>query len=229
MDELKNRYRLFIKFLSSQYLNSFLIDGLIYMNPIKYFIDLEEKEFIGKKDQNEGLAASFLANQIIVKINNRELKDIVGRVDLRNDDDIFTNIFSLTAINDYHIYISNKKLFLSDKFIKMGDKAVVFYGKNIEEFVKRIKDVINLNKDIYSKITGKMIEYVDYNTHNGEMGIFKKYSNFEWQYEWRLAIKKNDQKLSPTILKIGDINNIVSVYDTKDLIKFPIEMTLNNS
>lgn len=64
MNEFKNRFRLFIKFLSSEYLYSFLNDGLIYMNPIKYYIDLEEKEYIRRKNNNEGLLALYLVNKV---------------------------------------------------------------------------------------------------------------------------------------------------------------------
>lgn len=226
MNEFKNRFRLFIKFLSSEYLNSFLKEGLVYMNPIKYYIDLEEKEYIGRKDKNEGLLAPYLANKVKIEFNHIELKRLTGRVDIRDDDELFSNIYCLTGINDYHIFNSNKKLSLSKKFTKMGDKAVVIFGEKISEFIKRLKSAIEKNKSIYKNAVAKPVEYVDYNTYHGEMGIFKKYSKFEWQFEWRLAIRKIKKGYLPVILKIGNLYDIATVYNTEDLIKLPIEMEI---
>lgn len=110
----------------------------------------------------------------------------------------------------------------------MGNKAVVIFGEKIFEFIKRLKNAIEINKNNYKNAVEKSIEYVDYNTYHGEMGIFKKYSEFKWQFEWRFAIRKIKKDYSPVILKIGNIYDIATVYNTEDLVKLPIEMEIIN-
>lgn len=54
-----------------------------------------------------------------------------------------------------------------------------------ETFLNRLKNYIKDNK---YKCQSRFIEYVDQDAYSGEMGYFKKFSNYSYQNEWRLAL-----------------------------------------
>ena len=55
------------------------------------------------------------------------------------------------------------------------------------------------------------------------MSIFNKFKNYEWQHEWRVALKKSS-KNGPLELRLGDLSDIASVLNTKDIIQQPLKL-----
>lgn len=62
------------------------------------------------------------------------------------------------------------------------------------------------------------VEYVDRDKHHGPIGIFRKFQQYSWQHEWRIAIKQNFSKYAYKNFKIGSIKDICIVTDTDELI-----------
>ncbi len=171
----------FLKFTSDKHVDSLINDGLLYMNTVKYFIELESKDRDFRGDENESLTASYDPSHIKVNLAGRELKDLVGKVDVRFTEDLETKVYCLTVINHHDILVSKGELHLSEKFNGFGNKAVLIEGKDIEIFIARIKKAIELDKniipatqDVDQQRLARRMEYVP-TTYSGRMGIFRKY------------------------------------------------------
>ena len=223
----ENRNRLLIKFMDEQYVDSFINEGLLYMNNIQYFRAYEDSDPALRGDAHEGLAASFLPENITLEINGRIITDAVDKIDLRHCHQDETNIYSMTIISDQDILNSGENgLNLSNDFLKFGVKAVFIGGSDISEFWCRLKNAIDNNQSIYTleenNIVGGKISYVERKLHHGQLSVFNKFNEYAWQHEWRIALKQTEG-IGPLPLKIGSLADIAHVIDTADLIKEPIK------
>lgn len=226
----KKIYRVFIKFIKGEYSESFLDEGLLFMNTVEYFRKLENDQLGLRADKFEGLAASYDPLKVSIEIGGIKVNanDIVGNIDIRYNHESETNLFCLTAINDYAVLSSGMEFKPSKEFLTFGDKSVVITGDNISTFISRIKKAIELDKNISfhpnQKYMCRPVEYVNRQDHSGIMGIFRKYDDFAWQHEWRLAVKQNSNPGPYDKLKIGNIRDICVVYNTVDFLKMPIQL-----
>jgi len=207
--------------------NSFVNDGLIYMNNIRFFREYEDSDVALRADIDEGLSASYQSDAVSVHIDGHEVEGTTGNIRLRYDHEDETNIYSMTKISDGHILeAGDKGLFLSDKFKGFGSHAVVIGGSNITEFEARLSKALNSSNDIYTPrsdhIMAMCLNYLSRDQHNGKMDVFQKFDKYEWQHEWRIAFKQKDN-VGPYLLKIGDLSDITQVCKTTDLISQPIK------
>ncbi|WP_408901178.1 hypothetical protein [Photobacterium piscicola] len=155
-------------------------------------------------------------------------KNTIGKVDINFDCIDNVNIYSMTKISDQDILDAGESgLFLSRDFLKFGNKAIVISNESIEKFEIILKSAIDKNKNIYPVKKGDLIankvEYVDRDTYHGEIGIYKKFSDYKWQYEWRLAFMQKSNE-GPFILKLGSLRELVDVFDTSELIDTAIKL-----
>ncbi|WP_218060156.1 hypothetical protein, partial [Aliivibrio sp. 1S128] len=228
-------YRVLIKFMDEQYVNSFIDDGLLFMNNIEYFrkYEGEENGELVRSDMAEGLAVSMQSEKVNVTFNGLELGGLTGNIDVRYNHEDKTNIYSMTRISDQDILDAGELgLYLSKKFQKFGNKAVLIAGKNIEKFHERLEEKINNATDIYtineSNIIAAQVEYVRRDEHHGNMGVFRKFDSYAWQHEWRIAFK-NNQLSGPYSLKLGSLKDIAIVFDTETLISEPLKFTVREN
>jgi hypothetical protein len=63
-------YGLFIKFISSKYIDSMVNDDLLYMNTVEYFRKIENEEIVVRSDRDEGTAAIFDPSKLIVEVDD---------------------------------------------------------------------------------------------------------------------------------------------------------------
>ena len=84
------------------------------------------------------------------------------------------------------------------------------------EFINRIESEINSRQEIVKYGWG-LVEYVNKDNYHGDMGISRKFSVFEYQNEYRIAIKTEHKEKKPYILDIGDISDISIVGKTSEL------------
>lgn len=219
-------YRVLIKFMDEKYVDSFINEGLIYMNNIKFFRDYEDTVPALRGDTKEGLFASYLPENITLELNGRILTDLVGKVEFRRIHEDETNIYSMTILSDSDILEAGEQgLYLSDEFNKFGNKAVFIFGSSINIFWDRVSDAINRNEDLYilEDVVAKKITYVDASEHHSELSIFNKFSEYKWQHEWRIALKQMSSS-GPLMLKVGNLSDIAHVADTKSLVHQPIKL-----
>ena len=189
----EERNRLLIKFMDEKYVDSFINEGLIFMNNIQFFREYEDSDPALRGDMKEGLRASYLPENITLELNGRVLTDLVGKVELRENHQDETNIYSMTIISNSDILDAGEKgLYLSQNFTKFGNKAVFIGGSDITTFWNRVSEAININEDLFTleEHAAKKVSYVDASEHHSKLGVFTKFSEYKWQHEWRLALSK---------------------------------------
>lgn len=221
-------YRVLIKFMEEQFVDSFMNDGLLFMNNIDYFSKYEDADIAVRGDVYEGLAASYNADEVTIKIGEHVIEGAVGKVDIRFDQEGDINIYSMTKISDGEIIEAGKTgLFLSNKFKKFGNRAVVIGGSNITEFEKRLKSAILADRNIYTlgedNVVAKQVFYLSRDEHHGQMNVFNKFDDYSWQHEWRIAFKQT-KVAGAYCLKIGRLADIAMVFKTGSLIGEPFKL-----
>lgn len=232
MEDPYEIFRVLIKFMDEKYVDSFLNDGLLFMNNIGYFMLYEDSDVALRGDIHEGLAATYKAERLTMTLGNHVVEGAVGKVDLRYNHEGDTNIYSMTKISDGKILEAGESgLFLSDKFIKFGNRAVVISGSNIIEFENRLRNALAKDVNIYTpredNVLAKQVSYLSREEHHGQMDVFDKFSDYSWQHEWRIAFKQK-QAAGPYPLQIGKLSDIASVFETESLIREPLKLVPNN-
>lgn len=228
---MENPYKIFrvlIKFMDEKYVDSFLNDGLLFMNNIDYFRNYEDTDVALRGDVHEGLAATYDAEGLRITIDDHLLKGAVDKVDLRYNHEGDTNIYSMTKISDGKILeAGDAGLLLSEKFIKFGNRAVVIGGSNIVEFESRLKKALSNDPNIYTpredNVLAKQVSYLSREEHHGQMDVFDKFSDYTWQHEWRIAFKQK-QVAGAYAIKIGKLSDIANVFETESLIREPLKL-----
>ncbi|WP_067522799.1 hypothetical protein [Endozoicomonas ascidiicola] len=222
MQNLESHVAFLVKFTSSEYVSSFVDDGLLFMNSIEYFRNIENEDSVLRGDANEGLAARYSGENIVLKIGGEEINALTGNLSIRFNHDQETNIFCMSAITAKDVADAGGELKLSNDFKKFGDKAIMIHGVDIPEFLERIMNHIKSNDDISShpdhKFIAKKVDYIPYQSHQGKIGVYKKFDEYAWQYEWRLAIKQQVTDGTYSGFKIGPINDLCQVVDTDSII-----------
>jgi len=201
-----------IKFQSLEYIKA-LQAGKLYMNHVHFFKNIEEKHV--RKDIYEGLDKCFQPSQSKLIIGDHEIKSdhIVSPILCEKFIPEFTNIFCFFAvttdlITDKNIINIDERLYdFGDYFLIPTDTAEFFY--RIESEIKRKQEIV--------KCRGDLVEYVNKDDYHGDMRIFRKFSVFEYQNEYRIAIKTEHKEKKPYILDIGDISDISTVGKTSEL------------
>lgn len=230
MEDPSKIYRILIKFMDEKYIDSFLDEGLIYMNNIDFFRNYEKEED-GKSvrgDPAEGLAMSLKAEDLQVSFNGQILEGLVGKVEARFNHEDKTNIYSMTRISDKDILDAGSGgLYISEEFLKFGNKAVIISGDNINKFCDKLNSALNSDDDVFTYredgcIT-KQVDYVDRDQFHGDMGVFTKFCEYSWQYEWRIAFKQRKSS-GEYVVKLGSLRDIVTIAETKSLVEQPIKL-----
>lgn len=217
--------RLFIKFTDEKYVDSIVNEGLLYMNNLEYFSNIED-EFV-RGDKDDGLAASYDSRKIELSFAGQEITGLIGPVKIRYNHELETNVFSLTAITDFDFIRAGGSFRLSENFKNFGNKAVVFAGSAITSFLERVRNKLEHDPDITAgsdSYGARPVEYVSRAAHHGEMGIFRKYDEYAWQHEWRIAIKRKSGTGPYDRFKLGSLADICTVYDTEELLKHPFQV-----
>ncbi len=231
MTDPNNQYRVLLKFMDKQFVQSFLDDGLLHMNNIVYFRNYEDTDTALRGDRHEGLVASYKADQVIIKFGDHIIEDAIEKIDIRKNHEDETNIYSMTKISDANILkAGNDGLFLSKKFLKFGNHVVLISGSDIVKFEDRLRQTISNTKEIYTprndSIVAKQVVYLNRDEHHRQMDVFNKFEQYSWQYEWRIAFKQTLGK-GPYSLKIGYLRDIAKVYETETLLKQPLKLVQN--
>lgn len=231
MTNIEDRNRVLIKFMDEKNVDTFVNEGLLYMNTIQYFREDEDDDPALRADSNEGLSSSFIPENVVLELNGHVITAAVDKIDMRECHNDETNIYCMTIISDKNILDAGEDgLYLSSKFSKFGNKAVFIGGNDINKFFNRISDAIKGHPSIYTLeenyIVGRKVTYLDRRDHHSRLSVFNKFSEYEWQLEWRLALKQNNTRHAFE-LRIGDLSDIAHIADTESLVSEPIKFMEN--
>lgn len=225
-----------IKFFQEEKHANDFIEGKLFANRLSYFKKLEGDEQRG--DEDEGAIVhergQFTLNLTVVDPDTGEEIDhctidgsdlatsLIVRPNWFND----WNLFCLYALHDGGLQVRPPEdaqsleecLKISEACAELGEYAVVI--TNYTEFVKR---VYGAAVEAEYGLVGKLVSYYDYASGTppitSEIGtIFTKRDEYEYQSEFRFAIKTGTVGDDPIILDIGKIDDIAIAFGTSDLL-----------
>nr|WP_320119487.1 hypothetical protein [uncultured Marinifilum sp.] len=214
----------FIKAVEKKYFDSFMNEGEICMNTIKWFREYEKiDKNIG--DGSEGAIATCgngftisFADPIENFNSPKELEEKINKADwskkasgenlsMFNEND--ANILSLYAITCSE---DNKKVngdLVPKKFIDEFSNHRFILILNPRVFISRMEEAIN---NIGKSVEQKMVEYykVDSTLKKG-LSFFHKRDVYSYQKEFRLIFKDKNPEMK--ILNIGSLSDICAEID----------------
>ncbi|TWX65940.1 hypothetical protein ESZ36_16690 [Colwellia demingiae] len=199
---------LFAKYGQKEHLFNLLNKGELYLQPFSNYRKIEDDGVRG--DPNEGVAEHRTipnGSKLSIKIDGeyQEVAEITSGA-MRTFGSNFEkfSIYCLYAVTENWSLES-----LPDEIKKFGDHVAVIHNPKI--FVERIKKVISeLNGDCFRQL----VEYKSGDEFEGFIGPFVKHNDFQWQSEFRICI--NTDLLTDNKINIGDLSDIISIYEAKD-------------
>ncbi|RNB61131.1 hypothetical protein EDM57_01850 [Brevibacillus gelatini] len=236
----------FLKFSDSKENLEKLQKGMLYMNNLKYYIDLEKATRY--KGRGDILEATAVMNDLTdVKLISQKTGEIIPignvlRMTLRRDDCIYQPVFCTAAIssgileiikeNDKQIEV--KALFTDEqkeRFPKDFGKYVLVI--RAVDFVKRIQERFREKKISY---IASFIKYVDFSkNHIEQLNAFKdgaldiffwKDISLAYQIEHRMVILNPDLK-TPFIFDLGDLSGFCKLISAEEFFNEEMLITIN--
>jgi len=217
--------KILIKFLDAKDVKK-VLGGNLKMGSVKKYREEYKEEAGLRHDNNEFCDHSFVADQnidIIIQYKGHQVGE-ASEIKNRLNFDQRSYIFSMSAITNC-LFIKNNTWCFDNRVQKLGDKAILI--KDPYEFVRRIKIAIQAEPFLlaYPGTDGRcsgLVEYIDFDTHSGPIGPFRKSKEYDFQKEWRLGLidSRNDMPiyLDYHFLEVGDLSDISFAVDTNTLI-----------
>ena len=177
-----------------------------------------EKELGRRNDKNEHISALYQPDKIVFKFNNIELEGLAGPVEIRNSEDERTYMLCMTAITDRFMNEGGGRQRFDPRLASLGENGIVI--ANVAEFVRRLADAVVREQVYRYHLEGAgrlcdLVEYVDFSSHHGEVGPFRKGIEYRFQHEWRAVISiRSDLPLplpDSIFLDLGDLSDITTV------------------
>ncbi len=98
---------------------------------------------------------------------------------------------------------------IDEKNQQFGDHALIL--TNRDAFMQRLESTLK-NETFIRK--SDLVEYVD-DKHTGELGPFKKFDRFSYQYEWRLVCYGGSGK--PRKIRLGSLRDISTILPANEV------------
>jgi len=191
------------KFGNRNHLDQFISEGLLYMNTLEHFARREENAV--RADANEGIWLSYPAETVKlgfkVKIQDEyvPIPGLVDTVKWHQRDSLKANVFCM-----YGLRASNAEALVDPRNFQFGDSFVLLKDGN--EFMRRAREAAHA---VGQAMRIHSVEYVNRHAHIGEMGPFRKYSEFAYQSEVRLALLPGTGAVCE--LRLGDLSDLVGL------------------
>jgi hypothetical protein len=207
------------KFGASQHIAQFA-QGLLYMNTLKYFVEMEASSL--RRDSHEGTSHWRRGDGAILQIKVtptvakafnmssadgqfKAIANIRGPIRFLPDALKNVNVFCMYALRE-----SASGTFVDAGNLGFGDTFAALKG--LDEFMKRVKAAA---PGTGQELRSDLVEYIDEDSYEGPVGIFKKLSDFSYQSEFRIAFLPGTG--APLRLQIGDLSDIVMLGRLSDL------------
>jgi hypothetical protein len=183
------------KFGQKEHLISLRETGQLYLNPLKFFNE-ECHPKDPRRDPNENIAHLLSHKKLDKIIINDQIiprESICGPIKITDPSNTSgTHVFCCTSLCNTDEPTDGNNVFNPNLFSKFGDHCLII--PNHEEFLKRIDQAVvsfnNKHNNIYiSSFPSRNIEYVDFETHHGEVGTFRKDIKYQEEKEFRIAFK----------------------------------------
>jgi hypothetical protein len=196
-----------IKLLPESFLNDFL-DGNLYLNTPNFFGEINESDQV-RFDADDGIDKSLQVKEVAIAAPSEDwtpIGGIISPITFRLQGSEKLNILCMCALTDQLEQVFDKRN------LAFGSTAVIIADPI--EFIHRVKSAATaLNKSVFYG----PVEYVDKSTYHGNMGPFKKYTDYNYQREFRFVL--TDGIGIPCRLNIGDIRDITAFGPAEDIPK----------
>ena len=222
-------------FQEEKYANDF-VEGKLFANRLSYFKELEGDEKRG--DEDEGAIVFPLGNFTLdLRVVNEDIgeetdfptiggSDVVTSPVMRPNWFNDINLFCMYALHDGGLQgnsVGDTRdlegcLKISEHCMEFGEYAVVV--TDYKEFVNRVyKTAVEAEYEL----RGQLVSYYYHEKGTPPIDseietIFAKRKEYEYQSEYRFAIKTGTVGDYPIILDIGKLDDITATFRTSDLV-----------
>lgn len=216
-----------LKFGQKEHLET-LLNGQLYLKSIRHFKE-NGKDDIGRYDKNENLTdvwrQPYFKGRLL--FDNVEIATI-GNMNIyipEHDKDLFTHISSF-VLSQIDLNNAGLNKLFDSKMKGFGDYVLLIH--NVSKFQELVIKASESHSEI-SKTTMNKVNYIDKESFHGKVNIFNKFDDFEWQQEYRIAVRNLDRfQEDHLFLDIGNISDIAKLLKVGDL-GFEYYLTTNPS
>ncbi|HAV1534917.1 hypothetical protein [Enterobacter hormaechei] len=239
-------YKFFVKLFSQERYREDFINGRIYMNPLNYFMQVEDTSDNNVADKHEGVSAwlqpsqntltltlpaipgtEFTESQTIVLTE----KDLAGPIAVKMNWVDNINVFCMTYLHSHGMFsepIPEDKIDKLNDYYKLPPEAEnlgAYYAvvTDVTEFMRRLKYALTrlVDEGVVVDYNCEPVKYFDETTNlqndqTSLTSLFYKRKSYSHQQEYRIAIDRSSGKGEPFVLDIGHIGDIVRIGKTKD-------------
>ena len=186
-----------IKVGREEHMIPLLKQGVVYMNPLSYFKELEDKGD-GRADSGEGAHSVAQTGGIIIgglSINQKTTITITSPTENHGYIFCMVGVYKGEKIEDV----------LTEKMFEMGSVAIIIY--NPEQFIKRCDAVLKANN---KSLEWGRVRYYDKSEGSFLLNPWLKTKDYEYQSEFRLFVPMKETKAK--VLQIGSIEDIAQAF-----------------
>jgi hypothetical protein len=176
--------------------------GIVYFSHYSCFFSSQDDP-IKRFDNSEGASYHYQPEDVkYITIANYNFK-LAGPFTPHFKPPAFPYVYCLHATTEESLLHSiNNQVYDPRLWEDFGEYLVLIHNTN--EFKNRIASILIKQK---VPLNYDLIEYIDTAKYSGELGIFRKKNNYNYQNEFRIAICPNTENLFYKI-EIGDISDI---------------------
>jgi len=197
---------MFLKFGSETDIKDLYENGTIYMNPIDRFRKIEDEELRGDNYEGVNRIWNLPSGEFEIPSIKHKVKYISMHLK-ENYKNVLGNIYSIYCISSYG-FASPNDFFIDEKVKRFGSHFLMV--KDNPRFLQLIEDKLKL---LGLKFHHDFVRYYDKKSINGQITLFQKQNEFEWQKEFRIYV--DSALLTPLVFKIGSLKDIAEVYKTE--------------
>jgi hypothetical protein len=194
-----NRVLGVFKFGARNHMEQFA-QGLLHMNTLDCFAKLEADML--RKDSHEGTSHLLRGDGGILQIKIGEefvpIAGIKGPIRYQPDALKKVNVFCMYALRE-----SASAPFVDPENFGFGDTFAIL--TDFDEFLKRV--ITAAARTQGQDLKYGLVEYVDYSSYLGPVGVFRKSLAFSYQSEFRMALFPGMG--TPIDFEVGDLSDLV--------------------
>lgn len=227
-NESNSEIMFFIKFGEKKNILDLYENGTLFFNTIEYFRKLESEQGV-RGDNYEGtvkLTNFSDKDNVDFKITIPETGKIINlkpnKLHLREFlSDIKGNLYSLYSLKTPEI-LDFKNFKIDERVKDFGDYFLIIHNPSrfINSVIKEIK-----KKNISYR--AKLVKYYEKSELNGEINLFDKPSEFEYQKEFRIVLYNNQSK--PIKIKIDSLKEYSTIFKSKSIENMKIDLVDNKN
>jgi hypothetical protein len=193
----------FLKFGRETDMLDLIDNGTLYMKPIDEFRKMEDNNFL-RGDQYEGISKVWNLPAGEFEIPSINYKGNYISLHLRESyEKVLGNLYCLFCISSDGF--KNPKDFFIDQRVKgFGSHCVCI--RDLNEFTRRVRRKL---KELGYYYELGFVDYYDRNKINGEVTVFQKRKEFEYQKEFRFYVYQ--KIIAPLRIQIGSIRDIAEM------------------